>query len=92
MNDHTAHDGVLSWLKRRRMWSIVAVVALAAGLALGREWLQAVGMLSLALSVLPCLAMCAAGLCMHRITGGSRCDGKTSQRDTVRGGHRDDPA
>lgn len=61
---------------RWRLW-LAAAVPLLAGLALGWEWLQAAGILSLALSLLPCLAMCAAGLCMHRMAGKGGC-GKPS--------------
>ena len=65
---------------RRLMWG-VAVLAIAAALALGWEWLTAVGVASLLVSVLPCLAMCALGLCMNRRAGstGSTCGQRTGQ-------------
>lgn len=54
----------------RLLWGI----ALAAGIgaaALGWKWLTAVGAASVLVSVLPCVAMCALGICMHRRGGGS---------------------
>jgi hypothetical protein len=49
-------------------------VALAAGIAIagfafGWSWLVAAGVAPLLLSVLPCVAMCALGLCMNRMAG-----------------------
>ena len=51
-----------------RLGRRVAVViwlsaAIAASLFLGWGWLVAVGLSSIVLSVLPCVAMCALGLC-----------------------------
>lgn len=48
----------------------LAAIAFAGGLALNWNWLVAVGVAPLLLSALPCVAMCALGLCMSR--GGSR--------------------
>ncbi|MBN9218499.1 MAG: hypothetical protein J0I79_11130 [Mesorhizobium sp.] len=45
-----------------------AVIAIA-GLAFNWTLLVAVGVAPLLLSVLPCVAMCALGLCMNRMTG-----------------------
>lgn len=42
-----------------------------AGLAFNWSWLVATGIAPLLLSVLPCVAMCALGLCMNRMTGRS---------------------
>lgn len=47
---------------------LVAVVAVA-GFAFGWSWLVAAGIAPLLLSVLPCVAMCALGLCMNRMAG-----------------------
>jgi hypothetical protein len=41
------------------------------GAALNWSWLVAVGIAPLLLTVLPCAAMCALGLCMNRMAGGS---------------------
>lgn len=48
----------------RRGWLLVALAAIAAGLALNWGWLTAIGVAPLILSFAPCALMCAAGLCM----------------------------
>ena len=47
-------------------WGLLAVAAAAivAGLAFNWSWLVAIGVAPLIIGVLPCAAMCAAGLCM----------------------------
>jgi hypothetical protein len=55
---------------RRGLIAAGAVIALA-GLAFNWTWLVAAGIAPLLLSVLPCVAMCALGLCMSRMTGRS---------------------
>jgi hypothetical protein len=60
------------YLGGRRGFIILAAVAITAGLALNWSWLVAAGIAPILLGVLPCLAMCALGLCMHR-TGGKSC-------------------
>jgi len=51
---------------RYRPWLIGAgVVAIAAALYFGWDWLTAVGLAGVLLAVAPCLAMCALGLCMQ---------------------------
>lgn len=51
----------------RRGLLILAAVALVGGLAFNWSWLAAAGIAPLILSVLPCVAMCALGLCMNRM-------------------------
>ena len=46
-------------------------LALVVGAALNWSWLVAVGVVPLLITVLPCAAMCALGLCMNRMVGGS---------------------
>ena len=53
------------WLGGRRGLIVLAIVALAAGVWLNWGWLVSLGIAPLILSVLPCAAMCALGLCMH---------------------------
>ena len=48
----------------------VAAVLVALGLYLGWGWLAALGLAPIILSLAPCVAMCALGLCMMR--GGAR--------------------
>jgi hypothetical protein len=43
----------------------------AAGIALSWGWLTAIGVAPVLVAAAPCAAMCALGLCMPRICGGS---------------------
>ena len=52
------------WLRGRRGLILTAVALAGLGLALGWNWLAAVGVAPLLLSLLPCAAMCALGFCM----------------------------
>lgn len=67
--------GVLSSIKGgladRRVIVAVAATGIVGGLAFNWTWLAAIGVAPLLLSVLPCVAMCALGLCMSRMTGRS---------------------
>ena len=53
------------WGPRPRTWMFLGMTVMAAGLYLRQDWLAAVGVAPLFIAVLPCLAMCALGLCMH---------------------------
>jgi len=53
---------------RRGLIALAAVVVIA-GLAFNWSWLVAAGIAPLLLTALPCVAMCALGLCMSRMTG-----------------------
>jgi hypothetical protein len=57
---------VLGWLlaRPRLVFGGLAVALLLAASTFGRPWLEALGVGSAVLSLLPCAAMCAAGLCM----------------------------
>ncbi len=59
-------NAVRYYLRGRRGLIIIATVTVIAGLALNWSWLVAAGIAPILLGVLPCLAMCALGLCMHR--------------------------
>lgn len=59
------------YLGGRRGSLILAAVAIVGGLAFNWSWLTAAGIAPLLLAALPCVAMCALGLCMNKITGGS---------------------
>lgn len=50
---------------------LVAAAALAVGIGYNWSWLVAAGIAQLLLSLLPCVAMCALGLCMSRMKGSS---------------------
>lgn len=65
------------YLGGRRALVLAGSATAAAGLAFNWSWLVAAGFAPLLLSVLPCVAMCALGLCMSRMTGGS-CSKETA--------------
>ena len=60
------------YLGNRRGLLILAGLAIVAGLALNWSWLAAAGIAPILISVLPCVAMCALGLCMNK-AGGKSC-------------------
>ncbi|ORE91776.1 hypothetical protein ATO13_19330 [Stappia sp. 22II-S9-Z10] len=60
----------------RRGLLIAALAVIAAGLALNWGWLTAVGAAPLILSLAPCAAMCALGLCMRG--GANSCGSKSN--------------
>jgi len=68
------------YLGGRRGLLILATLALFGGLVFNWSWLVAVGAAPLLLAALPCAAMCALGLCMNKVTGGS-C--KSSQAENT---------
>ena len=61
---------------------VLASVAIAAGLALNWSWLVAAGIAPFLLSALPCVAMCALGLCMGR-KGGQSCSAENTPSKTT---------
>lgn len=60
------------YLGGRRGLLALAAIALVSGLALNWSWLIAAGIAPFLLGVLPCVAMCALGLCMTKM-GGKSC-------------------
>lgn len=52
--------------RRWRPWLIGGAVVLPIALYGGWDWLAATGLATILIGVLPCLAMCALGLCMGR--------------------------
>jgi len=74
-----AHDwlrAVRYWLGGRRGMIALAVVAAMAALILNWNWLVTIGLASLLIAALPCLAMCALGLCMNKM-GEKSCSTST---------------
>lgn len=55
-----------SWSGDRRVLAVVGLAISATGLAIGWDWLTAVGIAPLIVSAAPCLVMCALGLCVIR--------------------------
>lgn len=70
------------YLGSRRGLLVLAGLAIAVGLALNWSWLAAAGIAPILISVLPCLAMCALGLCMNR-SGGKSCSTAARNADPV---------
>jgi hypothetical protein len=68
------------WLRNRRV-----LIALAAAVVtiLNWNWLVAIGVAPIILSLLPCAAMCAIGLCAMR-GGNSACGEEANKNDADR--------
>ena len=62
-----APAGKSGWLSTRNVVIGAIVLGSAAGLFFGWNWLVAAGLASIIAGILPCLAMCALGLCMNRM-------------------------
>jgi hypothetical protein len=65
------------WLGGRRGMIALAVVAATAALILNWNWLVTVGLASLLIAALPCVAMCALGLCLNKM-GAKSCSTSTA--------------
>lgn len=52
------------YLGRPRVLLILATIAIVAGLVFNWSWLVAIGLAPILISTLPCLVMCAFGVCM----------------------------
>lgn len=63
---------------KRLLLGGLALALIGAGLAWQWSWLVALGVAPLLVSAAPCVAMCALGLCMHRM--GSH-NGSAAQND-----------
>lgn len=65
----------IAWTRigKRRALILLGIVLAGAGIALNWSWLAAVGAAPIILSLAPCAAMCALGLCMNKMTGGRSC-------------------
>ena len=48
----------------------LALIAVGAGIAFNWSWLVAAGIAPVLVSALPCVVMCALGLCMNKMMGG----------------------
>lgn len=72
-----APAGKAAWLSPRNV--LIGAIALggATGLLFGWNWLVAAGFASVILGLLPCLVMCALGMCMSRM-GGKDASGATA--------------
>ena len=68
-------DVVRSWMRDRRVLAGAGLIIGGSGVALGWDWLTAIGVAPLIVAAAPCLLMCALGLCMmgrgHQANSGS---------------------
>ena len=55
---------LLSWMRDRRVLAVAGLAVTGTGLGFGWDWLTAIGVAPLIMSAVPCLIMCALGLCM----------------------------
>ena len=62
-----APDGKSGWLNSRNVLIAAAVLGGGGALFFGWNWLVAAGLASVVLGVLPCLVMCALGICASRM-------------------------
>ena len=67
-----------SWIGDRRVLAVAGLAIAFTGLALGWNWLAAVGIAPLIVSAAPCLLMCALGLCMMG-KGQKACSSQSAQ-------------
>ena len=72
------------YLGSRRAMLGLAGLALVAGFALNWSWLVAAGIAPILIGVLPCVAMCALGLCMNKL-GGKSCSTGDAERNAGTG-------
>lgn len=79
------------YLGDRRGLLILAATAVVGGLAFNWSWLVAAGIAPLLLSALPCVAMCALGLCMNKVTGVSCRSDQSPTSTTALDGNRRSP-
>ena len=61
---HGLRHFVAAWYTPRRGLILAGIGIVLAGLALGWNWLSAIGLAPLILSLAPCAAMCALGVCV----------------------------
>ncbi|HUZ73793.1 MAG TPA: hypothetical protein VMU87_12475 [Stellaceae bacterium] len=71
---------VRRWLTGRRGLIVGGIALVAAGLALGWNWLGAIGVAPFIIALAPCAAMCALGLCMNKMGGKSCSSGDQSAK------------
>ncbi|RWA75428.1 MAG: hypothetical protein EOQ28_10110 [Mesorhizobium sp.] len=74
-------SGIGAYLGGRGGLIAAGVVIVVAGLAFNWSWLVAAGVAPVLLSLLPCAAMCALGLCMNRMTSHSSSAEDVSQKE-----------
>ena len=72
------------WLGNRWLLIAIAAAVIVAGATLSWGWLVAAGIAPLLFTALPCVAMCALGLCMNMgKKGGASCGTKPAGNEKV---------
>jgi hypothetical protein len=66
------------YLGGRWALAVLAIVAVAGGIAFNWSWLVAAGIAPVLLTALPCVVMCGLGLCMNKLFGGA-CASQSTQ-------------
>ena len=74
----TAWGLLRHYLTSRKVLAVLAIAVIGGGLALNWSWLVAVGIAPILIALAPCAAMCALGLCMHKMGSKSCSDGKSA--------------
>jgi hypothetical protein len=72
------------WLRNRRVLIALAAAAVTGGAILNWSWLVAIGAAPVILSLLPCAAMCAIGLCAMRGSE-SECGKEANKNEAGKG-------
>ena len=65
------------WIIGRKGLITLTLIAAVGGMYFNWAWLVATGIAPLLLTILPCVAMCALGLCHRMLTGAKSCEGQT---------------
>ena len=76
-------DAARYYLGGRRTLLVLAAILVAGGIALNWGWLVAAGLAPILIAVLPCAVMCALGLCMHKMVGGTHTGNRTGVADSA---------
>ena len=76
---HDVLNAARYYLGGRRGLIVLGAVVLIGGVALNWGWLIAAGIAPLLLTALPCVAMCALGLCANKMMGRSGNEAQTTE-------------
>ena len=78
-----ARNLLVAGLHHRVVLASAGVAATGAGLALGWDWLSAVGIAPLIVATAPCLIMCAFGMCMMGMGRGNQAGSSPGTTSTA---------
>ena len=83
ISKETRFSFAFSMPSRRQTLMLTGFAAIGGGAALNWDWLTAVGAAPLLLSLAPCVALCALGLCMRGGSAGCAKNDPTIKPDTT---------